>query len=357
VMIVVILELTSTTRVQAMIAENITDSHMAFYAVETAMIETEEYLYQDLQPPPRRPDTDLSVEENQKLMDQQISDSYHDFWAREVRSEKVGDLWAQTAIFDEERKFNINSLVDPGTGTPRPGQKQFLEALLEKLGMRRAMVPDLVEEIIDYIDKDTKGKFDGSDKRNAPMGMVRECLLLENVSRSLYFGSLTFPKGELPIPDEDSEFVDEFEEETDEEALARRMENPFAPRPVPPLEEWEERGIRAGLRDILTVYGDGLININTAPLPILEALFDEREVALDVIKKRKKAPLKSPEDLKDISGVQPGIAKYGALIGFKSQFFRVEMVVKHRRTTRKIFAIIRRWNGKVMTLFRGPRLQ
>lgn len=346
VMVIVIMDLLSSSQIQAIVAQNISDEHLAGYVEETAIIKAEEFLWQDVTPPPMREDRQLSAEQLLVEDRQKKSDSYHDFWAGAPHIEQVGKIWMRTRIEDEERKFNVNSLVNPASDDPMPLQNELFRNLLVVLGVRGVDVPDVVEEFIDYIDRNEKGKYEDKSK-NAPMGMLRECLSMENMDRELYEGA-SFPRGEVPDEMAGAAFVPATE---DEAGAADR--NPFKDEPPPPVDEWDGSGIRAGLKDVLTVYGKGIINLNTAPLPVLEALFDSREVALELIRERRKAPFNSFEQVKMVAGVMPGLTKYQSILGFTSEFFRVEMEFHHKRNLQRKFAVMRRSGGQALTLFKG----
>jgi len=63
------------------------------------------------------------------------------------------------------------------------------------------------------------------------------------------------------------------------------------------------------IRDYLTVYGNGKINVNCAPKLVLESLSENMDAALAqlIIERRKYKPFESIAELKDISGMADGL--------------------------------------------------
>lgn len=351
VLILVVTELLSTSNIQKIISENIVDDHMSYYTEEIVLLNVEEILFQDIEPPPMKPLDELDLTENEQLVlqKQKGSDSYHDHWASSPVSGKNGETHYQAIVIDEERKFNINTIVDPKSDKPIPKRKKFLEELLKNLGMKAVDVHDLVVDFTDFIDKNTTGKYD-KDAKNEPLAQLRECLRMENVTEELFYGK-NYPEGEIRVLDEEDDELTLYSDEEDDGEEKER--NPFAKAELSPYEEWDEDEYIPGLKDVLTVYGKGKININTAPMPILITIFEEEDVAIEVIKARRKAPLSNLEDLKKVTGAGSGIAKYSDMIGFTSQYFKVDIQLKHRQMMQRRIAMMRRDSSKATILYRG----
>lgn len=355
VMVILVMELVHSSQVQSISSEFLKIQHLSTYIEESALIKVEEILYQDVEPPPRK--QDLILEEDEALVDQRSknSDSYHDYWGAEPLVEKTGEFWLQTTIGDSEGKFNINSLIHPKTGQPLPLQMELFEKLLKNLGVRSVDLPDVMAEIVDHIDTDTKGKFEKNAK-NAPLGLLRELLALKNIPRSLYNGH-RYPSGELSDADlgEEDFFADDVDTSSDDisEDDAPADVSPFKTQAFPQLEEWKELGIRPGLKDVLTVYGSGSINLNTAPLALLEVIFDSRETAIEIIKARKKAPFNAMDQVMQITGANAG-KKYEALLGFTSEYFDVTLRIQRGNASLAKHAVMRRSGSSVFTLFKAP---
>lgn len=357
VMMIIVTELLSTANVQIFMAENINDEHISFYSEETLLLKIEEVLFQDIEPPPMKPVSELGLtpEEIEIINNKRGTDSYHDYWASQEVVEENGDTWIRATISDEERRFNINTIIDPKTDKIIPKRKAFLDKLLEILEIKRVDAQDIVTNIISSLDKNSDGKFDSKDNKNAPFERITELLALENIEEDLYYGH-QFPEGEISSETEEDFFdrfseVDEFEELLEEE----KNKNPFISSDTPVYEEWEDHEIKAGFKDLFTVYGSGKINVNTAPIPLLIALFGEEDVALEVIKSRKKKPITKLDDLKMISGAFNAAAKYGDMIAFTSDFYRIKMEFKYRRMTSIRYAMMKRVGSDIKVLFRGAQ--
>jgi general secretion pathway protein K len=138
-------------------------------------------------------------------------------------------------IRDEESRINVNSLVgekDQFDDT----QKKLWERLLKqtRFGLTDDQVNTIIHGVKDWIDQDNEvtGIYGAEDNayvqrgyrcKNRRLDTIEEMLLINGVTREIFYGT--------------------------------------------------ER--REGIRPYFTVFGAGLININTAPIPILMALSDE----------------------------------------------------------------------------------
>ncbi len=152
-------------------------------------------------------------------------DGLDELWAFPVPEYPLGDGVLSGAITDEAGKFNLNSLVDntgKSTGTaPETRQKQ-----LQRLFKLLQLNPDLVDPITDWVDLDSEPK---------PFGA--------------------------------------------EEETYRRLDPPYSAKNAR-FDTLEELHMVKGITDdvyrkiapYLTVYGDGVINVNTADSLILQSL-------------------------------------------------------------------------------------
>jgi type II secretory pathway component PulK len=361
VMVMVVSEMLSGSKIQCLATENQLDEHLSFYGEEVALLKTEEILFQDIEPPPMKPQGErlmtpeqIKIEENSRG-----TDSFHDHWATMGEVEKNGESWLLTQVSDEERRFNLNTLVDQRTGNLMPKQKQFLEALLKVLKVKEAEIPGFMDELKDQLDPDDTGKYE-TKNRNGPFKLLSQLLSLEHVEdEELYYGK-NFPEGEIRLLEEEA--LIDFEEaqaETSEDLEdAPKPPADFGPKKnIQAYEDWDEDEIFPGLKDVLTVYGEGKININTAPMPILMALFKgDQDVALELVRARKKAPLKSLEDVKLVPGANDGISIYADMITFQSNYFRVTLTIQERRVRKRRVSMMMREGSQAITLFRGAIL-
>jgi general secretion pathway protein K len=182
-------------------------------------------------------------------------------------------------IIDECGKININSLFTK-EGKIDEKKKAMLERLFEVLEIDRG----LVDVICDWIDKDDEVRDFGAEDsyysnlenpypcKNSPLNTVDELFLLKDFNDEVFYG------------------------------------------------KEKERG---SLDAYLTTYGDGKININTAPGIILQALHPDVDASLaqEIVEHR---PFKKITDLKEVFGIDDRIYnEISPLITVKSNFFSV----------------------------------
>lgn len=353
VLVIIITEMMFTSEVHKVISENLTNDHLSFYAEEAILLRVEEVLFQDIQPPPMKAEEELflSPEERERLESQKDTDSYHDYWATMRDVENNGDSWITARIYDEERKFNINTLYNPKTKQPIQKRVELFKAILSAIGIKDVEHRGFVDEVNDFTDENKTGKYE-EGAPNRPLQRINEMLGMEHVDDENFYG-LNYPKGELTFSEEIEEANFDYFDEEDEEKAA----DPFEEVEYPPHDEWEEEQFIPGLKDVFTVYGEGKININTAPYPVLLAMFDEDpEIAKDIIIKRKKKAFKNLADLSSVSGASGRSNYYKDIIVFKSNYFKVEVALKYREITRQRVSMMMRDGPNAITLFRGASL-
>lgn len=83
------------------------------------------------------------------------------------------------------------------------------------------------------------------------------------------------------------------------------------------------------LSHIMSVYSArNTVNINTAPLYLLKAIFRDASPSAveEIVEKRQMRPYESTKDLQNISGISPAeLTKVRPLLGVSSSFFRVDV--------------------------------
>jgi len=355
-MVIIVTELVTSSEIQSMSSENLVDEHLSCYSEESALLKVEEILFQDIEPPPMKPVEELLLTPEERLIleNQKGTDSFHDHWATLRDQNKNGRSWMMTEVLDEERFFNINTVVDSRNGKVVKKRADFLEALLEVLGVKQSEWNAFVEEVVDLVDENDTGKYE-SKTHNGTFTMISQLKEMKNAKDELFYG-LKYPVGEITLLEETMNDFGVFSPGFDEKEAEKEDVPPFEEPSTVPYEDWEEDEVFPGLKDVLTVYGDGQININTAPLPVLEALFGEEAVALDVIRLRKRHPIKSLEELTKVAGAANGIGKYGDMMTFSSRYFRVIMTFQYHRVRRQRMTMMMREGPQAITLFRGASL-
>ena len=186
----------------------------------------------------------------------------------------VGQGTCSITISEESGKLNVNHLKDKNGNMDRTRIEQLLR-LIDLLSQKEAGHSDIgygfVPSIIDWTDSDDQV----------------ECLTFiknDNLgAESSYYSQLKSP---YRCPNKSLE--------TTEELLLVKGITPQ---------------IFDCIRDHLTVYGDGKININCAPKLVLESLSENMETALAqlIIDRRKFKPFESIAELRDMPAMADGL--------------------------------------------------
>jgi general secretion pathway protein K len=250
-------------------------------------------------------------------------DSLLDTW-KAVDQGDFSDLFAggelQLTITDLTGRLQVNSLVRKSKKSEDREQDRLLEEEMRAIFTRLLLsgsfpVEDevearvIVDSLVDWIDEDDRESDDGAESsyyqslenpyscRNGPVQYIEEMLLVRGITRQLLFGT------------KESE----------------------------------------GLADYLTVYGeDGRININTAPVLILQSLHslvsDEMVENLDSYR----TDIGNQESLADISWYRssdgwPGdIIFEDKLLTSVSSYFRITAIGQFDTFSRRVVALAQR---------------
>jgi general secretion pathway protein K len=244
------------------------------------------------------------------LADKTSFDGLTEPWANTemiaLKSEEFFDNGAfKLAIQDEGGKIPINSLVNGNAYNPliRDLLLRLLTGPHFRLEQRRA--EDLRDAIKDWIDADDEVTGGGAEgayyaglakpyaSKNAPIDCIEELLMVKGVTRELFYGM-----GESP-----------------------------------------------GLVQCMTVFGDGRININTAPRPVLRALATEMaDGELEWLDRYRRD---ARNDLAEAGWHQripraSGINILPQLIKINSEIFQITAVGLQGRMTGRITAVVQR---------------
>ncbi len=222
-----------------------------------------------------------------------IFDSYEYIWGTPLNNFPVGDGLISLTIEDEKGKFNLNDFaLRPGVQPQYTKHNQFTR-LLDQVPLRGASEP-LADAITDWIDADDDPELDGAESR--------------------YYQALTPPyqaHNRILVSLDELHLVKGFTDET-----VRQLE-PF-----------------------LTVY-PGVININTASIPVLLSLHPQltEEIAHNIVRER---PFQSKQELDQVSGMEQ-IAKELRTTGaynIRSQYFSVVVNATVNGTSRTAKAVV-----------------
>jgi hypothetical protein len=185
----------------------------------------------------------------------------------------VGETMWVVQVVPLNDKIPIRSVFLPDGNTLRNELRGVLENLWEKLEKRDMNVP-----LLDFIDKDAKPRMGGTERETHinryPVDMS-EFLLLEGMTPELLYGT----------PE------------------------------------------KSGMADYCTLWSDGKINLNVAPVRVMEILPGlDRFLAEKIVESREREPLKETADLRDIPGFPPRVVTtLTNLADFRSQYFMIKI--------------------------------
>jgi len=252
----------------------------------------------------------FNVGEALLLADKTSFDALTESWANTemiaLKSEEFFDNGAfKLAIQDEGGKIPVNSLVSGNVYNPliRDLLLRLLTGPYFRLEQRRAEeLRDAIKDWIDADDEVTGGGAEGAyyaglarpyAAKNAPIDCIEELLMVKGVTRELFYGT-----GESP-----------------------------------------------GLVQCMTVFGDGRININTAPKPVLRALATDMadgEVEwLDLYRRDVRNDLAESGWHQRIPRAS-GLNILPQLIKINSEIFQITAVGLQGRMTERITAVVQR---------------
>jgi len=249
---------------------------------------------------------------------------------------RVGEGECSVSVAQEDGKINVN-LLKAGVSIVRQRVDQMLElidVLNRHYGEKSPIGYGIVPAIIDWIDTDdtvtvlpfVKRENQGAEKehyqektppykcKNGPLDTVSELLLVKGMTQEIFEGR--------------------------------------------PGDERADIKAIAGMGSLVTVYGDGKIDINDAPAEVLESLSGKIDaaVAQSIISHREQTPFEQTRDLLKVPGVTPAV--YGRIeplitAGADTKHYRVTATGVVKGFTRCVVAVVRRdKDGSVTVLLR-----
>jgi general secretion pathway protein K len=249
------------------------------------------------------------------LADKNAFDSLAEDWANtemlSLKSEQFFDNASfKLMIEDEAGKICINKLVN-GNAYNAPVREMLLRLLTgPSFRLEEGAAGEMVDAIKDWIDgdSDTTGRG-GEDKvKNAPLDCIEELLMIRGVSRELFYGSERF----------------------------------------------------YGLSRCLTVFGDGKININTAPKPVLLALTAQMTgAAVEAMDRYRRDEKNSVADPGWYNGLPEAVGMNipAGSVTVKSDIFQIRSVGVQGRMTRQITSIVSRDAGRTKVAILAWRVE
>jgi general secretion pathway protein K len=227
----------------------------------------------------------------------QRTDNLMEEWALVPESIPVGrGSMVTTAIVDEDGKLCINRVINPKTY--KADDKALLQ--LERLLAEFEIPPETTDTVLDWVD------FDAVQREAGAEGDYYRTLPVPYVCKNTWFDSID----ELVL-------VEGF---TQDVVFGQRA----------PLESedylFEEQEVLAGLADYLSVCGGrgGRVNVNTAPEPVLRAVFgQDTEVPSSIVASRENAPFENMADLKQRVPAVIAMKEIGKSVAFRSNRFSI----------------------------------
>ena len=215
-----------------------------------------------------------------------IVDHLGEFWSQQSLPVPIGDTYAFVTITDESSKIDLNRLTEGSRGEKlRPVFRRLLEIL--------KMDPLIADAVIDWIDRDDEGFYENSYYQGLPAPYKCKNKKLDSLDEIKRIKGIT-PK------------------------------------------------IFNRLKKYVTIRSTGWININSAPVELIQALNEDisRSMAESVVKARRSAYFQKTAEIKNVSGFNDDIfAKTGAIIGVYGDTYAVSVVATFNDVTRTANAL------------------
>ncbi|MBW4053963.1 MAG: type II secretion system minor pseudopilin GspK [Proteobacteria bacterium] len=231
--------------------------------------------------------------------------SLSDSWAAPIKlDDDAGSL--EITISDESGKININGLVQQN-GEYEP----FTLSVLKRLGTRLQLPEEIWSSVADWIDTDDLPRSGGAE---TPYYRTLKPAYSARNSALMTLTELSLVKGITP-------------------------------------------DIVGQLRPYLTIFSNqagsplALVNINTAPKEVLEALDDriDDRMAERIMEERRLQPFKSTGELARVPGMETIIGNLLAHITVKGDIFKITAVARVKDTARTVEAVARLSGGTFLS--------
>lgn len=248
--------------------------------------------------------------------------------------EPLGDGFIYLDIVPEPGRINVNKLNEADW-----------ERLLSSIGVPEEYWEDIIDPILDWIDADDNVRTKGAETtdyyaeldppykaKNGPVDTVRELLLVKGFSETLLTGGVFDPESLRDKTEKVTRFTNR----------------------VSRFSDTNEVQI-AGLENMLTTYGDGKINIQSAPYEVLRTLPDVDDILARAIMEEREAliddepdPFTSVEDVfSRIDGLNSEISQ---MITLNSQYYRITATGRVNNVEKRIWCIATLSDGKLRYL-------
>ena len=250
----------------------------------------------------------------------------------------IADGYCTVSVEEENGRININQLRAANGRIARRRVDQLLrlvDIVNRQYGQRSPIGYGIAPAIIDWVDAD--------DEVTVLPFVERE----NEGAESDYYERLEFPYACKDAP------FDTLNELLLVRGMTREI---FEGRPGDKSE-----GIKPidGVRQFLTIYGDGKIDINHAPAEVIQSLSDriDARLAQAIVEQRELAPFRSPQELQTVPGITPEVystIRELVVVNPQTRYYKVTATGVVQEYTRKIRVTLRRdrSSGKVTLLLR-----
>lgn len=229
----------------------------------------------------------LIIEDKREdIADGEIVDELSEQWAQSSLPIPIGDTYAFVTITDESGKIDLNRLDEGNMG-------EKLRPVFERLLVNLDIDPSVGDAIIDWIDKDDDGPWEDG-----------------------YYQSLEYPYGCK-------------NNKLDSLGEIRRIQGVTAK-------------VFNRLKNYVTIRSSGWVNINSAPIKLIQALHEEisESMAESVVKARESAYFRNKIEIKNVSGFNDDIyAGIGSIIGVYGDSYSVTVTATFNEVTRTAQAL------------------
>ena len=265
---------------------------------------------------------EMLMRKSNKITAEKLEDEGEDRWfsmadklAQGVKiagiTEEIAGGTVVVDIDPEPARRNVNALTE-----------EDWERVLEVGGVPIEFWPEIIESFQDWIDKDSEPRQDGAETddyystldapykaKNGPLDTVEELLLVKGFSRPILSGGL------LPGQEKDAD----------------------------PIQ-------MSGIADLLTIYGDGKVNVNAATRRVLMTLPGVDEIAAGAIIEERDGLLLEEEEREEedtsfkgvgdlfrrIPELDPAVRNH---VVTGSQIYRITSVATIGSVTRKVWCV------------------
>lgn len=226
-------------------------------------------------------------------------DSLNELWAQKIPRIPVGDGFISVEITDESSKINANKLATGFGSITGENMRATMVRFLKQFKIEDDTARTIADSIADWIDLDDR--------------------ILEHGAETNYYEGLEDP---YKVKDKPLYSLQELR-------LIKDMESDTFAR----------------LRNFLTIFSDGLININTAGKEVLMSLSEDitEATANEIVTIRADAPFTEPTNIEPLSSLSAEEKlKITHLINVRSNYFSITSTGDVNQKKKTIHAVVKR---------------